>query len=216
MLKYITIPVGAFQENCRFIINEDNLCTLICDPGDNARELYMLTEKYGLKVKAIILTHGHLDHCGGAADLAALLNVPVLGPHKADEYWLQNLSMQASMFGLDDRPPLTPSRYFNDGEKVEIEGMAEPMLVIHCPGHTPGQVCYYFRESGLLLSGDVLFAGSVGRSDFPQGDPEQLISSIRTKLLILPDETKVLPGHGGESTIGDEREGNPYINGYFS
>lgn len=215
MLTYITVPVGPFQENCRFLINGDNMNALICDPGDNARELYMLAEKYHLNVKAIILTHGHHDHCGGAAELAELLHVPVWGPHRDDEYWLHNLDMQASMFGLETRPPLTPQRYFNDGESVDIEGIGEPMLVLHCPGHTPGQVCYYFAASKLLLSGDVLFAGSVGRSDFPQGDPEQLIRSIRDKLLILPDDTKVLPGHGGESTIGREKAGNPYVNGYF-
>ncbi len=214
MLTYVTVPVGAFCENCRIIINQATQKAVVCDPGANARDLYLLISRYKLKVTAIILTHGHLDHCGGAAELAELLSVQVVGPHADDEYWLHNLDLQARMFGLASRPPLTPARYLKDGEKLDL-GLGEEILVLHCPGHTPGQVCYYFGKSGFVLSGDVLFAGSLGRSDFPQGDPEKLMESIRNKLLVLPDDTKVLSGHGEETTIGIERRSNPYINGYF-
>jgi glyoxylase-like metal-dependent hydrolase (beta-lactamase superfamily II) len=210
MLTYASLTVGAFQVNCRFITSKETKRCVICDPGDNAAVIINHARKNNLDPAAVILTHGHLDHCGAAVEVADALKIPVIGPHRNDELWLSNLDKQAKMFGLESKPALVPDRYLNDGEILDLD-IGEKILVLHCPGHTPGQVCYYFRESGFLLSGDVLFAGSVGRSDFPGGDHDDLINSIKNKILILPDDTAVLPGHGPDTTVGEEKNRNPYL-----
>ncbi len=210
MLTYANLIVGSFQVNCRIISNRETGRCVICDPGDNADKITGHIRNNRLVPTAVILTHGHLDHCGAAAEVAEAFKIPVVGPHRDDREWLRNLDRQARMFGLETRPALESDRYVTDGEKLDLE-LGETILVLHCPGHTPGQVCYYFRESGFLLSGDVLFAGSVGRSDFPGGNHSDLINSIRNRILILPDSTAVLPGHGPDSTVGEERNTNPYL-----
>ncbi len=215
MLRYVTAPVGAFMENCRFVFNPETRAAAVCDPGDDARDLYRLLEGHKLKATCVILTHGHLDHCGAARELADLLGVKIIGPHRDDGYWLMNLELQAAMFGLDPRGPLVPDRYLADGESVDL-GLGENAKALHCPGHTPGQICYYFEQSGLLLSGDVLFAGSIGRTDLPQGNYEELMKSIKEKLAVLPGNTRVLPGHGPETDMATEQAENPFLRGGFS
>lgn len=210
MLTYITYQQTAFAQNCRIIFNAETNRAVICDPGDNAPFLYGEIQKLNLKPTAIIITHGHLDHCGAAADLARLLNVDIIGPQKEDSVWLDHLIEQSRMFGLPMADNLKVDRFLEDGEELDL-GLGELFKVFHCPGHTPGSVCYYAEKSCFILSGDVLFAGSVGRSDFPHGDPQALISSIKSKLLTLPATTLVLPGHGPETTIEREKSTNQFL-----
>lgn len=210
MLQYNSLTVGAFQVNCRFIFNPETKNCVICDPGDDADRIMAFVSSRGLNVTAVLLTHGHLDHCGAAATVAEHYKTGITGPSREDSMWLDILPRQAVMFGLPSCPPLTPDRWLTGGEKLDL-GLGEEAEVLHCPGHTPGHVCFHFPLSGILLSGDVLFAGSVGRSDFPGGNHEDLISSIRNLIMTLPDSTAVLPGHGPDTTVGTEREQNPYL-----
>lgn len=210
MLTILTYEVTAFYQKCRLIFDATTKNAVITDPGAEANLLYKEVEKLGLHIQAILLTHGHLDHAGAARELASLFNCPLIGPHKADEVWLSNMNQQAQMFDLSPADNVIPDRWLNDGDKLNLN-LGEEIEVLHCPGHTPGHVCFYFATSGFVVSGDVLFAGSVGRSDFPFGDPEELITSIKSKLLTLPDKTKVLPGHGSDTTIAREKMFNPYL-----
>ncbi len=210
MLNYVRLVVSSFAVNCRIIFDASTNRCVICDPGDNGNRIWQYIANEQLKTQAIILTHGHLDHCGDARYLADKLSVPIIGPQIDDSYWLENLEMQSRMFGLQPREALTVDQFVQDGQMLDL-GLSEPAQVLHCPGHTPGHVCYYFAQSKFVLSGDVLFAGSVGRSDFPQGDHSSLIKGIITKLLTLPPETAVLPGHGPDTTVEDEAKYNPYL-----
>ncbi|MBQ8706816.1 MAG: MBL fold metallo-hydrolase [Succinivibrionaceae bacterium] len=213
MLSYSTVVVGAFQVNCRIIASQDKTRCAIADPGDDPELVKNAVKRSGAKPVAVILTHGHLDHCGAAAEIAALYGIPVFGPEAGDRQLLEHLDVQARMFGLASKPALRPDLFLSDNGILDLN-LGEEIRILHCPGHTPGQVCYYFKESGFLLSGDVLFRRSVGRSDFPGGDHDQLISSIRDNLLILPDDTAVLPGHGPDTTIGEEKLYNPFLSDF--
>lgn len=163
----------------------------------------------GITLTQILLTHGHLDHVGAAAELAQHYGVPVIGPEKEDEFWLQGLPAQSRMFGLGECQPLTPDRWLNEGDRVSVGNVT--LQVLHCPGHTPGHVVFFDEQSQLLISGDVIFKGGVGRSDFPRGDHSQLIDSIKRKLLPLGDDVTFIPGHGPLSTLGYERLHNPFL-----
>jgi hydroxyacylglutathione hydrolase len=214
MLNVFTYTQTPFAQNCRIVFDDKTKNCIICDPGSasDATFIYNEISKYNLNAQAILLTHGHHDHCGGAQELAKLLNVPILGPQIKDKFWLDNFHEQANMFGLAQSAAPEITRFLNDNEELDLK-LSETIKVLHCPGHTPGQVCFYAEKSKLLLSGDVLFAGSVGRSDFPQGDPDELLTSIREKLLTLPEDTKVLPGHGPDTTIYREKFTNPFLIG---
>lgn len=209
MLQVLTFQVTPFAQNCRVLFSENRNC-IVCDPGAEAELIYKNIEKLDLMPQAIILTHGHHDHCAAAGELSRLLNVEIYGPAKEDAVWLDHVAEQSKMFGLPPADNIKTDHYLVDGQELDF-GLDEPIKVLLCPGHTPGQVCYYFANSGILLSGDVLFAGSVGRSDFMYGDPEALINGINEKLMTLPENTKVLPGHGPDTTIERERHCNPFL-----
>ena len=172
-----------------------------------AEKIKQEVDASGLTLMQILLTHGHLDHVGAAAELAQHYGVPVIGPEKEDEFWLQGLPAQSRMFGLGDCEPLTPDRWLNEGDRISVGNVT--LQVLHCPGHTPGHVVFFDEQSKLLISGDVIFKGGVGRSDFPRGDHSQLIDSIKRKLLPLGDDVTFIPGHGPLSTLGNERLHNP-------
>jgi hydroxyacylglutathione hydrolase len=155
------------------------------------------------------LTHGHIDHAGGAAELAEALGVEVVGPHRADQPLLDRLEMQAKQWGLDDTRTVTPNRYLDEGETLEIAGV--PFQVLHCPGHSPGSVVLFSADLRFAFMGDVLFQGSVGRTDLPGGSHETLIHAIKTKILPLGDDVSFLPGHGPGSTVGQEKATNPFL-----
>ncbi len=212
MLNYITYQQTAFAQNCRVVFDAQTKNCIVCDPGSSGDVpyLYKQIENLGLNPQAIILTHGHHDHCGGAQELARLLNVSIIGPNIADRVWLDHFKEQSIMFGLPEAPVPEISRFLNDNEELNLN-LGEPVHTLLCPGHTPGHICYYMPKSKLLLSGDVLFAGSIGRSDFPQGDPDALIKAIKEKIVVLPDDTKVLSGHGSETTIGREKISNHFL-----
>ncbi|HBJ1305529.1 TPA: hydroxyacylglutathione hydrolase GloC [Escherichia coli] len=208
-MNYRIIPVTAFSQNCSLIWCEQTRLAALVDPGGDAEKIKQEVDDSGLTLMQILLTHGHLDHVGAAAELAQHYGVPVFGPEKEDEFWLQGLPAQSRMFGLEECQPLKPDRWLNEGDTISIGNVT--LQVLHCPGHTPGHVVFFDDRAKLLISGDVIFKGGVGRSDFPRGDHNQLISSIKDKLLPLGDDVIFIPGHGPLSTLGYERLHNPFL-----
>ncbi len=203
------LPVTAFQQNCSLLWDEDKNAAII-DPGGDAEKIIQRADELGLNVQAILLTHGHLDHVGAAQKLKAHYKVPVLGSAHGDAFWFENLPMQAQQFRLPTVETFTPDRWLDtDGEILEIGALR--LEVLHLPGHTPGHIGFIDRQHKVAFTGDVLFQGSIGRTDFPQGDHATLLKSIREKLYPLGDEMIIIAGHGQPTTIGKEKMHNPFL-----
>ena len=211
MLQYHIHPVTAFQQNCSIVWCDASLDAALIDPGGDINALLAELQRRGLALKALWLTHAHIDHAGGAGELSERLQLPIIGPHPADQFWIDGLPQQSAMFGFAPARPFTPTRWLHDGDTVQIG--QETLNVRHCPGHTPGHVVFHAPQIDRAFVGDVLFAGSIGRTDFPQGDHQQLIDSITERLWPMGDQTVFIPGHGPESSFGQERQSNPYVRG---
>ena len=211
MLEYATIPVTPFQQNCSLVWCNQTLQAAVIDPGGDLDLILAQVAKRHLKLEQIWLTHAHIDHAGGAAELARRLNLPIIGPHPGDQFWIDGLADQGRMFQFPGAEVFTPTRWLHDGATVQLA--QHTLNVRHCPGHTPGHVVFHSPEMNRAFVGDVLFAGSIGRTDFPQGDHATLIASITERLWPMGDETVFIPGHGPESTFGQERRSNPYVGG---
>lgn len=208
-LNYQSIPVTPYQQNCSVVWCTRTRHAAVIDPGGEVERIIQLLVAENLMLKEIWLTHGHLDHVGGTQELAKRKLVPVIGPGKADTFWLEALPDQAAMMGFGSASAFTPDRWLNDGDVLTLGELC--FEVIHCPGHTPGHVVLFERGAKVAFVGDVLFQNSIGRSDFPQGDHAALVSSIRNKLFPLGDDVRFIPGHGPESTFGYERQNNPFV-----
>ena len=211
MLHYHTIPVTPFQQNCSIVWCDETLQAAVIDPGGELEVLLTEVKRRGLTLTQIWQTHGHIDHAGGTAELAQRLQLPIIGPHPADQVWIDGLPEQSKMFGFAPADAFTPTRWLYDGDSVSVGHCT--LNVRHCPGHTPGHVVFHAPEIGRAFVGDVLFAGSIGRTDLPQGDHDTLIASISQRLWPMGDATVFIPGHGPESTFGRERKSNPYVAG---
>jgi glyoxylase-like metal-dependent hydrolase (beta-lactamase superfamily II) len=209
-MKYQVIPVTAFEQNCTLLWCEKTRHGVVVDPGGDLPRILAAIAEEGVTVDKLLITHGHIDHAGAAAELAKLLGVPIEGPHAEDNFLLQELPRQAQRYGFPPASAFIPHRWLNDGDNVQVG--EEMLTVIHAPGHTPGHVVYFHPATKLALVGDVLFKGSIGRTDFPRGDHATLISSIREKLIPLGDEVAFISGHGTMSTLGSERRTNPFLN----
>jgi len=208
-MKFTLLPVTPYQQNCSLIWCEATHQAALVDPGGDVEMLLAAVERAGVTLTKLLLTHGHLDHVGGALELSRRLNLPIVGPHPGDAFLLDNLPQQADMFGFPPAETFTPNQWLHDGDSVAVGKLA--LQVIHCPGHTPGHVVLFEPESRHAFVGDVLFKGSIGRTDFPRGNHEDLIASIRNKLFPLGDDVAFIPGHGPMSTLGYERRTNPYV-----
>jgi hydroxyacylglutathione hydrolase len=203
-----TFPVGVLGCNCSVIGDERTRDAMVVDPGDDLPKILAVVAKHGLSVKQIVVTHAHIDHIAGAAELKRLTGAPVFY-HEADVMQLEIMPMQASWVGAEVPEVQEPDDTLSDGQRLTIGDLSG--TVLYTPGHTQGSICLYLPEESLLLAGDTLFAGSVGRTDFPGGDARQLIRSIQEQLMALPDATVVVPGHGPATSIGQEREENPFL-----
>ena len=181
----------------------------VVDPGGDLDQVMAAVKQHGVTLEKILITHGHLDHCGATADLRDQLKLPVEGPHEADIYWIEKLPAHGQQFGFPPLREFTPDRWLKHGDTVTIGNLT--LEVLHCPGHTPGHVVFFHRPSKIAAVGDVLFKGSIGRTDFPRGDHGSLISAIRERLFPLGDDVRFIPGHGPISTFGWERKTNPYV-----
>jgi hydroxyacylglutathione hydrolase len=210
-LKAAIVPVTPFQQNCTLIWDPDTMTGAVVDPGGDLDRIEAAIAEVGMKPEKILLTHGHIDHAGGAAELRERLGgVPIEGPHAAERPLLDNLDKQGEAYGIEARA-VTPDRWLADGDTVSVAG--HTFEVMHCPGHSPGSVVLVNRPQRFALMGDVLFQGSIGRTDLPMGSHEALMNSIRTKVLTLDDDFAFICGHGPTSTIGQERRTNPFIRG---
>jgi hydroxyacylglutathione hydrolase len=207
--KARVIPVTPFQQNCTLLWCEASKRAVVVDPGGDLPDIERAIAQAQVSVDKIWLTHGHVDHVGGAAELKAKLKVPIEGPHRDDRYLLDHVVEAARMFGIEGVANVTPDRWLEEGERVEVGDLT--FDVLHCPGHSPGSVAFINAAQRLAIVGDVLFAGSIGRTDLPGGDHRQLLRSIRDKLLPLDDDVTVLSGHGPVTTVGRERATNPFI-----
>jgi glyoxylase-like metal-dependent hydrolase (beta-lactamase superfamily II) len=207
-LRAAIIPVTPLQQNSTLLWCTRTMRGASVDPGGDLERLRDAAERAGVTIEKILLTHGHIDHCGSAGIFAEELGVPIEGPSREDRFWIERLAEDGARYGIPGRP-FEPSRWLSDGEEVSVGELR--LDVRHCPGHTPGHVVFHHPESNLALVGDVLFKGSVGRWDFPMGDQEQLIRSITMKLWPMGDETAFVPGHGPMSTFGHERKTNPFV-----
>jgi hydroxyacylglutathione hydrolase len=209
-MEYRILPVTAFAQNCSLLWCEATKQAAVVDPGGDLDRIVGEAARQGVTITKILLTHGHIDHAGGTAELAAQLSIPIEGPQRGDDYWLRQLPEQGQMFGFPGRcSAFVPDRWLNDGDQVTFGDVV--LEVVHTPGHTPGHVTFFHRPSKLALVGDVLFAGSIGRTDFPGGDYDTLIRSIRQGLWPLGDDVEFIPGHGPMSTFGEERRSNPFV-----
>lgn len=208
-LNFTLIPVTHYQQNCSLIWCGASGKGAVVDPGGDLPILLRHIEEQQIVVEQVLLTHGHMDHAGAARSLADRLRIPIVGPHREEAFWLDILPQQAQMMGFPSVPPLTPDRWLDEGETVTVG--EQTLEVFHCPGHTPGHIVFFHRASDTAWVGDVLFAGSIGRTDFPRGDLDTLVQSIRGKLWSLGDQVRFIPGHGPMSTIGNERRSNPFV-----
>jgi glyoxylase-like metal-dependent hydrolase (beta-lactamase superfamily II) len=209
MFQYLTLPVTQFAQNSSLVWCDQTLQAAIIDPGGDLDVIQENVARLSLVLGQIWLTHAHIDHAGGAAELAKRLSLPIIGPHEGDQFWIDGLPQQSKMFGFPPAEIFKPTRWLHDGDTVTVGQCS--LTVRHCPGHTPGHVVFYSSEAKRAFVGDVLFAGSIGRTDFPQGDHDALIASIKTRLWPMGDDTVFIPGHGPESTFGRERRSNPYV-----
>jgi glyoxylase-like metal-dependent hydrolase (beta-lactamase superfamily II) len=209
MLRYHTVPVTPFAQNCSIVWCDATRDAAVIDPGGDLEVIESEVARLGLNLRAIWLTHAHIDHAGGTGTLARTRELPIIGPHPGDQFWIDGLPQQSRMFGFPLAEPFTPTRWLADGDTVTLGECT--VNVRHCPGHTPGHVVFHSPEAQRAFVGDVLFAGSIGRTDFPQGNHEQLIASIRQRLWPMGDDTVFIPGHGPESTFGRERRSNPFV-----
>jgi glyoxylase-like metal-dependent hydrolase (beta-lactamase superfamily II) len=211
MLNYETVPVTNFAQNCSVVWCPRTLEGAVIDPGGDLPRVRAAAARHGVRLTQILLTHAHIDHAGGTGTLAREMGLPIVGPHRGDQFWIDGLAQQARMFGFAPAEPFTPTRWLEDGDTVAVG--RSTLAVRHCPGHTPGHVVFHSAEAQRAFVGDVLFAGSIGRTDFPGGDHDTLISSITQRLWPMGDDTVFIPGHGPESTFGRERRSNPYVRG---
>jgi glyoxylase-like metal-dependent hydrolase (beta-lactamase superfamily II) len=208
-LKVALVPVTPFEQNCSILICQETNKAAIVDPGGDLPKILDALVQLKTHAEKILLTHGHIDHCAGAPALAKELNIPIEGPHEDERFWLEQLPLQSQRFGFPAAQSFEPNRWLKDGEQVTVGNVT--LDVKHCPGHTPGHVVFYSPEDHLAIVGDVIFAGSIGRTDFPRGNHADLVKSIREKLFPLGDEVSFVPGHGPISTFGEERKNNPYV-----
>jgi hydroxyacylglutathione hydrolase len=208
-LDHIIVPVTPFVQNCSVLICKETKEAAIVDPGGDLDLIVTAVSHLNARITKILVTHGHADHAGAVGATAAHYNVPIIGPHADDLFWIDSLREQGARFGLTTARPFVPDVWLSDGDRVEVGTCV--LQVLHCPGHTPGHVVFYHPASNLAVVGDVIFQGSIGRTDFPRGDHDTLIRSIRNHLFLLPEETTFIPGHGPKSTFAKEKKTNPFV-----
>lgn len=208
-MKIIIIPVTPYEQNCSLVICEETNIAALVDPGGDHMHILDIVKQQGVKVDKIILTHGHLDHVGGTQAVANALKAPIIGPQKEDLFWLEQLEAQSQRFGFPTTSSFLPNQWLSEDEIVEVGNIK--LKVLHIPGHTPGHIALLDKQSQQVIVGDILFNGGIGRSDFPRGNQNQLLKGIKQKLLTLPAETLVYPGHGPTTTIGKEKASNPFL-----
>ena len=208
-MKAVIIPVTPFVQNCTLLWDEKTMKGAVVDPGGDIDKIIAAAAEHGVEIEKILITHGHIDHAGGAAALAERLGVPIEGPQREDQFWIEGIPRQGQEYGFAGVRSFTPDRWLEDGDEVTIGG--ESLSVLHCPGHTPGHVVFFNAANKLALVGDVLFQGSIGRTDFPRGDHATLIRSIKQKLWPLGDDVTFISGHGPVSSFGQERRSNPFV-----
>jgi len=207
-MKAAIIPVTPLQQNCSLIWCTQTMRGAFVDPGGDLDRLKPAAQSQGVTIEKILLTHGHIDHCGSAKLLADDLGVEIEGPHEADRFWIARLEEDGHRYGIDGKS-FESDRWLAEGDQVKVGNLV--LDVYHCPGHTPGHIVFHHPQSKLAIVGDVLFQGSIGRTDFPMGDHQALIDAIVTKLWPLGDETVFIPGHGAVSSFGRERRTNPFV-----
>ena len=208
-MQFTIIPVTAFAQNCTLLACDSTHKAALVDPGGDLEELLTEVEKQNLELEKILLTHAHIDHAGGAGQLARERGLPIEGPHRDDQFWIDGLAQQAQMFGFPTAEKFTPDRWLQQGDTVTVGD--ETLQVRHCPGHTPGHVIFYHAQNQIALVGDVIFQGSIGRTDFPRGNHQQLLDSIDRQVLSLDDDVQLITGHGPTTTVGEERHSNPFL-----
>ncbi|MGI9372209.1 MAG: MBL fold metallo-hydrolase [Hyphomicrobiales bacterium] len=205
------IPVTPLQQNCTLLWDRGTTEGVVIDPGGDVKNILASVDKAGITVKKIVLTHGHIDHAGGAHALREKLGVPLEGPHEDDNFLLESLRQSGAEYGITDAENVKPDKWMNHGDVLKMAGA--DWQVFHCPGHSPGSLVYYQKEAKIAIVGDVLFRGSIGRTDLPRGNHEDLLNSIRDHILPLGDDVSFLCGHGPGSSIGHERKTNPFLQG---